>query len=60
MCELRIAWWNKLYVLVALHIHVDHFYIDCQVSFAFNLIYITVSVDEHSEGDKRIDDDRDE
>lgn len=45
---------------MALHIHVDHFYIDCQVSFAFNLIYITVSVDEHSEGDKRIDDDRDE
>lgn len=45
---------------MALHIQVDHFYIDCQVSFAFNLIYITVSVDEHSEGDKRIDDDRDE
>lgn len=43
MCELRIAWWNKFYILMALHIHVDHFYIDCQVSFAFNLIYITVS-----------------
>lgn len=59
MSELRIAWWNKFYILVSLHIYMDHFYIGSQVFFAFNLIYIMVSVDEHNEGNKRIDD-RDE
>ena len=38
----------------------DHFYIDCQVSFAFSLIYIMFSVDELHKGNKKMTDDRDE